>query len=85
MQRIILTLCLIVTLPTLALAQTGERPVPENLIEINNDLSMAFETPHTKWAKPYALGSIRILFMAPWYQGSTDGREMIELMQRFDL
>ena len=59
--------------------------VPENLVEIDNELSMAFETPHTKWAKPYALGPTRVLFFAPWYQGSTDGREIIELMQRFDL
>ena len=59
--------------------------IPPNLLDIEHELSMEFETPHTKWAKPYALGTTRVLFFAPWYQGSTDGREIIELMQRFDL
>ena len=56
-----------------------------NLLENEHQLSMAFETPHTKWAKPYSQGTTSILFFAPWYQGSTEGREVIELMQRFDL
>jgi len=59
-------------------------PGPERL-EAEHALSMEFETPHTKWAKPYAQGTTRVLFFAPWYQGGTECREMIELMQRFDL
>ncbi len=57
----------------------------EDRLEVELALSMDFETPHTKWAKPYALGPTRVVFVAPWFQGSTDGREMVELMQRFDL
>ncbi len=52
---------------------------------VEHELSLDFETPHTKWAKPYAEGKVRALFFAPWYQGSTDGREIVERMQRFDL
>ena len=55
------------------------------LADVDHELSMAFETPHTKWATPYAQGAVRVLFFAPWFQGSTDAREIIELMQRFDL
>ena len=59
-------------------------PIP-HLLEDEHELSMAFETPHTKWAKPYAQGTTRVLFFSPWNQGSTEGREVIELMQRFQL
>ncbi len=55
------------------------------LLDMEHLLSKAFETPHTPWAKPYAQGTVRVLFFAPWAQGSTDGREIVELMQRFDL
>ncbi len=54
-------------------------------VEIDHALSTEFETPHTKWAKPYAAGQIRVLFFTTWYQNSTHTREIIELMQRFDL
>lgn len=41
-------------------------------------LTGAYETPHVKWAKPYAGGEIRALVMAPtWSQ-----RETVELAQR---
>lgn len=60
-------------------------PSGPELIEAEHALSMEFETPHTNWAKPYAQGTTHVLFFAPWYQGSTEGREIIELMQRFDL
>lgn len=63
----------------------AEVPSGPELIEAEHVLSTEFETPHTKWAKPYAQGTTRVLFFAPWYQGSTEGREIIELMQRFDL
>jgi beta-galactosidase len=56
-----------------------------NFLEEEHVLSMEFETPHTDWAKPYAGGTTHVLFFTTWYQGSTDAREIIELMQRFDL
>ncbi len=56
-----------------------------NYLEEEHSLSLAFETPHTRWAKPYAGGPVRVLFFSPWYQGSTEAREIIELLQRFDL
>ncbi len=60
-------------------------PSGPELLEAEHALSMEVETPHTKWAKPYAQGTTRVLFFGPWYQGGTECREMIELMQRFDL
>lgn len=56
-----------------------------NYLEDEHSLTPAFETPHTRWAKPYAGGPVRVLFFSPWYQGSTEAREIIELMERFDL
>jgi beta-galactosidase len=44
---------------------------------------MEFETPHTDWAQPYALGKIRALFFSDGR--GTAPREMVELMQRFDI
>ncbi|MBL7649016.1 MAG: beta-galactosidase trimerization domain-containing protein [Candidatus Hydrogenedentes bacterium] len=70
---------------TLCATLRADVPSGPELLEAEHALSMEFETPHTKWAKPYAQGPTRVLFFAPWYQGSTEGREIIELMQRFDL
>lgn len=42
-----------------------------------------FETPHTAWAKPYAKGTTRVLFFSDYR--NTQAREIIELMERFDL
>ncbi|MCX6620772.1 MAG: hypothetical protein NTY38_06775, partial [Acidobacteria bacterium] len=55
-----------------------------NYLEEEHSLSLAFETPHTRWAKPYAGGPVRVLFFSPWYQGATEPREIIELIQRFN-
>lgn len=63
----------------------AEVPKGPELLEAEHALSMEVETPHTKWARPYAQGATRVLFFGPWYQGGTECREMIELMQRFDL
>ncbi|MFH1743081.1 MAG: beta-galactosidase trimerization domain-containing protein [bacterium] len=68
-----------------AVAIQVDIPDPVAFLEMEHKLSMEFETPHTKWAKPYAGGTLRVFFFVPWFQGSTDGREMIELMQRFDI
>ncbi|MCC6487736.1 MAG: hypothetical protein IT364_09570, partial [Candidatus Hydrogenedentes bacterium] len=56
-----------------------------DFLEVEHALSLDFVTPHTPWAKPYAQGPVKTLFFAPWFQGSTDAREIVELMQRFDL
>ncbi len=51
-------------------------------LELDHTLSMDFETPHVKWAKPYARGAIRVLFFCNGR--GTVPREAVELMQRFD-
>lgn len=58
---------------------------PGEMLEIEHALSLEFETPHTRWAKPYAEGPVRALFFATWFQGTTQPREIIEFLQRFDL
>ncbi len=69
-----------------ALAQENEEaPPPRDYLELQHELSLDFVTPHTEWAKPYAQGTTRALFFVSWAQGSTDGREIVELMERFDL
>ncbi|MEO2045453.1 MAG: hypothetical protein ABGX16_02640 [Pirellulales bacterium] len=74
----------VILLAPLAPVVADQERLP-HLLENEHILSMAFETPHTQWAKPYAKGKTRVLFFTPWYQGGTEGRETIELMQRFDL
>lgn len=51
-------------------------------LEEDHLLSMEFETPHTKWAKPYARGKMRVLFFCNGR--GTVPREIVELKQRFD-
>ncbi len=82
MHRMLLTLVLAlgVFCPVHAEYTTGAER-----LESEHELSMEYETPHTQWAKPYAQGTIRVLYICPYYQGSTEGREIIELMQRFDI
>ncbi len=52
-------------------------------LELDHTLSMEFETPHVKWAKPYARGTIRVLLFCNGR--GTVPREGVELMQRFDM
>ena len=52
-------------------------------LELDHTLSMEFETPHTKWAKPYAGGTMRVLLICNGR--GTVPREGVELMQRFDM
>lgn len=52
-------------------------------LEVDHALTFDFATPHTKWAQPYALGKVRVLFFADGR--GTNPRECAELMQRFDL
>ncbi len=56
-------------------------------IELANSLENEHETPHTKWAKPYAGGTVRTLFITQ-QSPNINGlplRHAVELMQRFDL
>ena len=60
---------------------------PLERIEELNSLETDVETPHTKWAKPWAGGPIRVLFLAE-LNANINGlplRPAVELMQRFDL
>ena len=54
-------------------------------LEEENSLSTSFETPHTKWAQPYAQGKLRVLFFMNIGYCGTVPREVVELRQRFDL
>lgn len=54
-------------------------------LQEEHQLSLAFETPHTKWAKPYAGGKVRALFFLDIGYCGTVPRQVIELKQRFDL
>jgi len=70
----------------IGMGQEDEEPEEvRNYLELQHELSLDFATPHTDWAQPYAQGTTRVVFFAPWFQGSTDAREFVELMQRFDL
>ncbi|MBM3957937.1 MAG: beta-galactosidase, partial [Gemmatimonadetes bacterium] len=49
---------------------------------MDHQMSVEFETPHTKWAKPYARGKLRVLLFCSGH--GTAPREGVELKQRFD-
>jgi len=58
----------------------------ESELEEDHELSMQFETPHTDWAQPYALGKVRLLYFGfGSYGRGIEARDLIELMQRFDI
>jgi len=46
-----------------------------------DNLPGTVETPHVKWAKPYYLGTLRVLVIAPTWTH----RETVELAQRLDV
>ena len=71
-----LTLILVLVIPLAASAATDE-------LEEDHQLSLDYVTPHISWAQPYALGQTRVLYFG-WYAG-TEARDMVELMQRFDI
>ena len=56
-------------------------------IERLNSLHNEYQTPHTKWAKPYAGGSVRTLFIVEQSANinALPLRHVVELMQRFDV
>lgn len=55
----------------------------EPSIDQEQELRTAYVTPHTVWARPYAQGTTRVLFISD--SRFCMAREMVELMQRFDL
>ena len=59
--------------------QDSER---DDLADVH-ELPMEFETPHTDWGSPWYGGTIRILFFSE--ARGTYARDVIELMQRFDI
>jgi len=52
-------------------------------LELEHSLSTDFVTPHTRWARPYARGRMRVLMFCNGR--GTVPREGVELMQRFDV
>ncbi|MAE64727.1 MAG: hypothetical protein CMJ18_10715 [Phycisphaeraceae bacterium] len=71
----------------LILPRTTVADPPLERIEQDNSLTNEFETPHTRWARPYAGGTLRTLFIS---QLATNInvlplRHSVELMQRFDV
>ncbi|MBM4047152.1 MAG: hypothetical protein FJ279_18775, partial [Planctomycetes bacterium] len=68
---------------TVALAFPAWSAQDEAEIEAEHNVVSEFVTPHTAWAKPYALGKTRALFFVRGH--GTEPREVVELMQRFDL
>lgn len=52
-------------------------------LEQEQEIRTTFVTPHTKWAKPYAGGTTRVLFFSDYK--NTQAREIVELMQRFEV
>ena len=78
-----------VTVVALMLAPSGARAweAPESAVALHNRSELRLETPHVKWARPYAGGTLRVLhFVDSRSHGmETFGREPFELMQRFDI
>ena len=61
----------------------AEFPPPRDLLMLGSacDPSKAVETPHTAWAKPYAGGRLRVLFVGEGVRS----RDFVELAQRLDI
>jgi len=70
----------------IASAMTMAAGSAKSELEEDHALSMEFETPHTDWAKPYALGKVRVLYFGYGSYGrGIEARDLIELMERFDV
>ena len=61
--------------------RVSARTLPVEKISIPFN-SMEAETPHVKWAKPYAAGTTSAAF---FLEGRDTAREVVEIVQRFDL
>jgi hypothetical protein len=80
-MRFVTAALLCCCLATGAVLAADEHPLGLNPNHPYGLLSSAYETPHVRWARPYAGGAIRALVMAPvWSQ-----RETVELAQRLSL
>jgi len=79
--------CLALVLAVLPTAPARAWDTPEVELERYSTLRMDYETPHTPWARPYALGQLRGLYLpASKSEGMhTHAREAVELMQRLDV
>ena len=73
-------------------AAYGRAATNEAEVEEDQRVESTFVTPHTAWAKPYAGGRLRALFVVDagsygggWFAPGTRLREVTELGQRFDL
>lgn len=83
-----LTYCLLLaSVPLLTSAEVIPDPV-----EVDNTLSLDFQTPHLAWGKGYARGKVRALFFLrglrgdkKWIATEGCGRPIVELAQRFDI
>lgn len=73
----LLTLAVIVSLLTSAPAFSARHNG-----DYLNKVTPKLQTPHVKWAKPYARGKLRVLFVVP---RTVAPREIVELWQRFDI
>jgi len=74
-------IALAISLFSPATAAAGEPDAAE--VAVDHALTNEFVTPHTPWGKPYAKGSIRVLFFSDG--AGTFARECVEVMQRFDI
>ena len=71
-----------------SLSLFGQGIVDRDELELDHALTLEVVTPHTDWAKPYALGKTRVLFftLGVEYDGTrSQARECVEVMQRFDV
>jgi len=62
----------------------GQAGITARLFREQHDLNPGIESPHTKWAKPYAGSTTRVLFFCNAYQYEPRST-IVELMQRFDI
>jgi len=87
MIRQIRTVGILVTTALFVASPAAAESLSPYQIETTNALVLDFVTPHTKWAKPYAGGSIRVLYIAA-LNGNVNvapTRSAVELIQRFDI
>ncbi|MBI3922246.1 MAG: hypothetical protein HY318_12575, partial [Armatimonadetes bacterium] len=84
MSRVLSTVWLIV----LAAGWILVAGIQADELEDDHSLVTTFETPHTVWAKPYAGKKMRLLYFTSVPFSGVDyckARQMVELMQRFDM
>ena len=81
-----------VLLASVALTLGARAATTEEEVEEDQGLSSSLVTPHKAWAKPWAGGRLRALFVVDpgsydgsWFAPGTRLREVVELGQRFDL